>query len=170
MKSNFLLIAVFLFCNTAIAVNPAVEGISRYNAKKILLPVGSTERTISLFGFSQLNVKEYEKLADVKLGFFNRLVFRKANKQLRKSILPDGTITNKKLNNFLAGPDDDKTKGFHVEGFALGFFLGFIGVAIAYLAFKDEAKKNRIKWAWLGMAIATVLAAIFIVALVAAIA
>jgi hypothetical protein len=32
----------------------------------------------------------------------------------------------------------------------LGFLLGLIGVLIAYLI-KDDKKRNRVKWAWLGL-------------------
>ena len=53
----------------------------------------------------------------------------------------------------------DGRSGFNPGGFALGFFAGLIGVLIAYLI-KDDHKKNRTKWAWLGLGIAVVLTAL----------
>ena len=37
----------------------------------------------------------------------------------------------------------------HLGGFALGFFIGLIGVLIAYII-EDDYKRNRVKWAWIG--------------------
>ena len=38
--------------------------------------------------------------------------------------------------------------GFHFGGFALGFFLGILGVGIAYWTGGSDDMK---KWAWIGM-------------------
>ena len=47
--------------------------------------------------------------------------------------------------------DGDHSTGFHVGGFLLGFFLGLIGIVIAYVAGgDDDVKRNRAKWAWIG--------------------
>ncbi len=51
-------------------------------------------------------------------------------------------------------------------GFLLGFFLGLIGVLIAYLAFKDESK--TIRGAWWGFGVAALLSIILIVVVLAA--
>lgn len=40
------------------------------------------------------------------------------------------------------------SSGFNIGGFALGFFLGLIGVLIAYVFIKDA---NLIKWSWIGL-------------------
>lgn len=38
--------------------------------------------------------------------------------------------------------------GFHFGGFALGFFMGILGVGIAYWTGGSD---DMIKWAWIGM-------------------
>ena len=55
----------------------------------------------------------------------------------------------------------DGTTGFHSGGFFLGLLVGLIGVIIAYII-KDEKKKNRVKWAWIGWGVWVVIALILI--------
>ncbi|MEO6219018.1 MAG: hypothetical protein ABIO81_01225, partial [Ginsengibacter sp.] len=97
------------------------------------------------------------------LNFFDRLGFNLAQKKLRRSINADGTIDNKKLNRFL--DQGDHSTGFHIGGFLLGFFLGLIGVLIAYVAGgDDDVKRNRAKWAWIGLGISVVISLIVVLA------
>ena len=77
------------------------DGGKQPNAKEIMLPIGKTGKTVSLFDFSKLSANEYEKLANAKLGFFNKIAYKIAMKKLRKSIAADGTITDKKLRKLL---------------------------------------------------------------------
>jgi hypothetical protein len=51
-------------------------------------------------------------------------------------------------------------------GFVLGFFLGLIGVLIAYLAFEDETK--TIKGSWWGFGVWAIIVIITVVAVIAA--
>ena len=101
---------------------------------------------------SSITVKDFEKLTGKHLNFIDRIGFKAGQKKLRKSISADGTINNKRLMKFVNG-DGDHSTGFHLGGFALGFFLGLIGVVIAYVAFgDDDVKRNRVKWSWIGAA------------------
>lgn len=168
MKKLITLILSIAAINIAIAVTPLVDNPTASNANNIMLPIGKTGNTISLSDFSTLKTKEYAKLANVKLGFIERIFYKLSMKKLRKSIAADGTITNKKLLQLFS--PDDRERGFNAEGFGLGFLLGFVGIAIAYLAFKDDERKNRIKWAWLGAAAAMVLGLILLFALIALLA
>lgn len=161
MKKILILFVAF---SLVAATSFASSGFS-YLPKKasdVYLPVGSGGQKISLFDLSRIDVKEFETLSGRHLNFFDRLGFKIAQKKLRKSINSDGTIDNKRLNKLLA--EGDGTTGFHLGGFALGFFLGFIGVLLAYVVFKDDKKKNRIKWSWIGCAIFVVLDIILIAA------
>jgi hypothetical protein len=88
-----------------------------------------------------------QTLTERKMNFTERISFRIAQKKLRKNIAADGTIEKKKLEKFFLKRSGET--GFHVGGFALGFFLGLIGVLIAYLI-NDDYKRNRVKWAWIG--------------------
>lgn len=116
----------------------------------------TANKQISLMELSTMKVKDYEKLTGQHLNFFQKISFKSNQKQIKKSIAADGTITNKEL--IKATSASDLTAGFHLGGFALGLFLGPIGVLIAYLIKGDPAvDKNRIKWSWIGFAVAFLL-------------
>lgn len=162
MKKLIAFVLSIAVLNMSIAVTPPADGVNPMNASTILIPVGKTGQTISLMEFSKLKPAEYEKLAKVKLGFFDRIAYKMAMKKLRKSIDKNGNITNKKVAKMFTKPVDGDS-GFHAGGFALGFLLGLIGVLIAYVAFNDDYKSNRVKWSWLGLLTAVVLSIILLV-------
>lgn len=161
MKKFFILFASFFLFTTSFA-SSGFSFVPK-KASDVYLPIGSGGQKISLLDLSKIDVKEFETLSGRHLNFFDRLGFKFAQKKLRKSINDDGTINNKRLNKFLA--EGDHSKGFHLGGFALGFFLGLIGVLIAYII-NDDYKKNRVKWAWIGLGIFVVLYLILILALI----
>jgi hypothetical protein len=131
---------------------------SKLDASAILIPIGKNGQTVSLMDLSRMKVKELEAVTGEKMKLVDKIGFLAAQKQLRNSINADGTISSKKLEKVAAKADGDS--GFHLGGFALGFLLGLIGVLIAYLI-KDDKKKNRVKWAWLGLLAGVVLWLIF---------
>jgi hypothetical protein len=161
MKPIFTLFVAFSFAATGFATS----GFSFLpkKASEVYLPIGSTGQKISLLDLSKIDVRSFETLSGRHLNFFDRLGFKLAQKKLRKSINADGTIDNKKLNKFL--DQGDHSTGFHLGGFALGFFVGLIGVLIAYLI-NDENKKNRVKWAWIGFGIIFILSLILLIVIV----
>jgi len=132
-------------------------------ASEIFFPVGKTGQKISLLDLSKINIKDFEKLRGKKLDFFDRLSFKAAQKKVRSGINHDGTISNKRVENFLNQRSGET--GFHIGGFALGFFLGAIGIVIAYVL-NDDYKRNRVKWAWIGFGTFLVLYIALIVAIV----
>ena len=81
----------------------------------------------------KMSVKDYEALSEKKMNFTERLAFK---------------ITKKRFEKKLKMGDGSSSSGFNIGGFALGFFLGLIGVLIAYLFIKDD---NLRKWAWIGV-------------------
>jgi hypothetical protein len=99
-------------------------------ATEIYIPV-TANKQISLMELSTMKVKDYENLSGKRLNFFQKIAFKNNQKQLRKSIAADGTIKNDEL--VKSASASDLTTGFHLGGFALGLFLGPIGVLIAYL-------------------------------------
>jgi hypothetical protein len=151
MKKIIALMLTAGVLNVGIAVTPSVDGAKPIKATAIMIPVGKTGKEISLADFSKLSAREYEKMANVKLNFFDRMKYNHEMKKLRNSIAEDGTIKNKKMVETLRSSGSDFTEDFHLGGAALGLFLGPIGVLIAYLI-NDDNKSVRIKWAWLGFA------------------
>jgi hypothetical protein len=160
MKPIFTLFVAFSLVTTSFGSSGFF--VLPKKASDVYLPIGSAGQKISLLDLSKIDVKAFETLSGRHLHFFDRLGFKLAQKKLRKSINADGSIDNKKLNKFL--DQGDHSTGFHLGGFALGFFVGLIGVLIAYLI-NDDNKRNRVKWAWIGFGIFVVLYIILIIAL-----
>jgi len=148
-------ITLFLVSLFIVVVSFAATGASTppLKANELFIPVGKDGKTISLLELSQIKTKDFEKLTGKKMNFFDRLKFKLAQRDLRRGIRADGTVINKRFEKLLA---IDGTTGFHLGGFALGFFLGLIGVLIAYLI-NDEKKQNRVKWSWIGLGVAVII-------------
>lgn len=157
MKKLFIFFIVLVTSNWTIA---SVNIIALHpKASEIFLPVGKTGKNISLLDISQIKIKDYEKLSGEKMNFFQRIGFKITQGQLRKSINKNGYFSNRKSEIFFTRAIEGK-RGFHAGGFFLGFFSWFMlfigGIVIAYLI-KDDKRKSRIKWAWIGFASAFVL-------------
>ena len=140
---------------TTVAPAPAT-----LKAADILLPIGSTGKTVNLQELSTMNTADLEKMTGKKMSLFQRMEIKMAQRKLRHSINADGTLKNKKL-AMMAGKEIDGETGFHLGGFALGFLLGLIGVLIAYLI-NDEKHSNRVKWSWIGLGVIVVIVLISI--------
>lgn len=147
MRRIILLCLSFLLLTVSFATSTPVEKPARKNTRDMLIPLGNGQQ-ISVWELSRISVKDAQTLTGKKMKFFDRIGFRIAQRQLRKSINPDGTMRSKKAEKALKQMDG--STGFHIGGFALGFLLGLIGVLIAYLI-NDEYKSNRTKWAWIGV-------------------
>ena len=159
-KILFLGTALFLYSFTF-----AVANVERPNLKadKVFIPIGKTGQKISYAQLATISLKDLQALTGKKMNFIQRFNFRIAQSKIRKSFAPDGTIKNKKIQKMFSRAGDGST-GFHIGGFALGFFVGIIGVLIAYLI-NDDYKRNRVKWAWIGFAIFIALWLILVAAL-----
>lgn len=161
-----LIMALSIFTASFAGTNsmvPAAKKPVTLNAADVLIPIGTTGKTVSLLDLSQMKVKELEALTGQKLKLADKVGFKLAQKQLSKTINLDGTLNSKKLSKMAAKAEDGS--GFHLGGFALGFLLGLIGVLIAYLI-NDDKKHARVKWAWLGLATFVVLYLLLIIALI----
>jgi hypothetical protein len=158
MKKTFILLALSLLLGSTFATAPIAPPL---NASTIMLPVGKNGEKMSLHELAYIKPREFAKVSGRHMNFFDRAGFTIAQKKLRNSIRPDGTIDNKKMDKIAAAMAGDT--GFHLGGFALGFLLGLIGVLIAYLI-KDDYKPNRVKWAWIGFGVGLVLYLIIVLA------
>ena len=159
MKKFLLLSAAIFLLTAGFATNNAAKKPA-IKASEVYLPIGNTGQKISLLDLSRMTVKDVQNFTGKKMSFADRMMFKAAQRQLKKSISPDGTIDNKRLAK--AAKKSDGTTGFHLGGFALGLLLSIIGVLIAYLI-NDDKKSNRVKWAWIGFAVWLVIWLIFVV-------
>lgn len=154
MKKLLLLAAAFAVMTSSFASVTPTTDLPK-NASQMFMPIGKTGQSISLKDLAEISVADYEKLSGKEMKFMQKLAFKKGQKKLKKSMNADGTLTEKgakRLAPYFAGET-----GVHLGGLALGFFLGFIGILLAYVAFDDDYKKNRIKWAWIGLGLSVVL-------------
>ena len=153
MKKGFFLIMTLFVLSFSFAAS-TVNKLPPLMAKDILIPIGNTGQKVSLLDLSRMSVKDVESFTGKKMNLVDRLGFLAAQHKLRMSINHDGTLDSKKFEKGLK--KSDVTSGFHLGGFALGFFLTIIGVLIAYLI-NDDKKAARVKWAWIGFAISLVI-------------
>jgi hypothetical protein len=147
MRKIILLLLVVAFMVPVMAASPSssVKPGPR-KAADIMLPVGNTGNVVSLQQLADMKPSEYARLSGTKMSVTDRIGFWMAQRQLRHSINADGTVNNEKLAGMIRHGGGG---GFHLGGFALGFFLGLIGVIIAYVI-RDEMRPRRTKWAWIG--------------------
>lgn len=168
---KFLSLAIAFSILTQCSVSAAVVAPSKpappktvapLMASDIRIPIGKTGKTVSLLELSNMKVDDLEHLTGEKMGWLKRMEFKLALRKLRHSIKPDGTVDRKSLARLRGGYYDDDGS-FHIGGFALGFFVGLIGVLIAYLI-NDDYHHRRVKWAWIGFGCFAVLYLILVIA------
>ncbi|HEY6505521.1 MAG TPA: hypothetical protein VIZ28_16215 [Chitinophagaceae bacterium] len=122
-------------------------------AGEVYIVVGKNGEKVSLLELSRMKASDVQELTGNKMKFFDKVGFSVAQRKLRQSINSDGTFNDKRIEKMMKkSKSSDVTTGFHLGGFALGFFLTVIGVLIAYLI-NDEKKATRVKWAWIGFGV-----------------
>jgi hypothetical protein len=147
MKGKIILVVVLAICfNDSFASVSVI--VPHLNANEIYITVGKPGKTISLMTLSRINIRDLELLRGEKMKLLDQLSFKIAQKKLRNNINSDGTLNRRRLVKLLE--KESTGKGGSIGGFALGSLLGPVGVLLAYL-FKDPNKKNRVKWAWIGL-------------------
>jgi hypothetical protein len=149
-KILLIIVSVFMMSASFASVIPAAE--IPVNAYSVQVPAGKSGNSISLMALSSISVTEYEKLSGKEMKFFQKTAFKKAQRMLKKNISADGTINRKDVEKFARFSYGEG--GFHLGGFLLGLFLGPIGVLLTYIAWNDDYKSDRRKWAWYGFGIA----------------
>ena len=159
MKKILFLFAALSMLSLSFATT-TVEVPKKLRADQIFLPAGKAGQQISLAQLATISLKDLQLMTGRKMNFVERVSIKAAQLKLRNSIDKDGTINSKKLEKYMKKARGGET-GFHFGGFALGFLLGLIGVLVAYLI-NDDFKKNRVKWAWIGLGIAVVISLVLI--------
>lgn len=138
MKKILVVIAVLFSVNISFAAFTVLQPVANH-----VVETKAQRERATMEMVTKMSVKDYEVLTGKKMNFAQRLGFKITKKRFEKKLAMAESITD----------------GFNIGGFALGFFLGLIGVLIAYIASKD---KNLRKWSWIG------LGAILVIVLVAA--
>ena len=159
MKKIFTIlmaIGLFLPAIATSALNPTPNAVK---ASEIMVPIAKG-KVISFQDLAYIKVSDFEKVTGKKMSLFKKMQFKVAQRKMRSSINDDGSLSNKKMEKAFRDEMSGST-GFHLGGFALGLFLFVIGVLIAYLI-DDDKKANRIKWSWIGAAVALIFGFIFI--------
>ncbi len=93
----------------------------------------------------KMNSREFAEVIGHKLSLKEKVVFRIAQRELRKEIKREGIQSDATLDVQQMMADGEKN--FYFGGFILGLLLGLIGVLIAYLMKKDKA---FIRSTWIG--------------------
>lgn len=158
MKKVFTSVIAFLVLTVSFAAKPNSNPTPLY-ASQIMFPVGKAGQKISLLELSTISKVNLETITGKKMSGAESFAFKSAQRKMNRGINSEGVVTSKRMKKmFYAGET-----GFHFGGFALGFFVGLTGVLIAYLI-KDDYKRNRVKWAWIGFGIGLVLAIVLLAA------
>ena len=160
MKKSLFLFTTLL-CLASSFASSTILSPEKLKATEIYFPIGKTGKKISLMDLSTISMDSLQSLTGRKLNFGEKISFRSAQRKLKRGIAPDGTIEKTRIARFFEKRGGEY--GFHLGGFALGFFLGLIGLLIAYLI-KDDYKQNRVKWAWIGFGIIVLIDVILIIA------
>jgi hypothetical protein len=153
-KILFLGTALFVFTASFAAANVELPTL---RADQMFFPVGKTGQKISYAQLATISLKDLQSLTGKKMNFVERLNFKLAQSRMKRSIATDGTIKNKRIVKFFTKRGTGPDSGFHGLGFILGFFLSFLGVVLAYVINDDDDKRNRIKWAWIGLGVGAAL-------------
>ncbi len=159
MKKVFTSVIALLVLTVSFAAKPNSNPTPVY-ASQIMFPVGTAGQKISLLELSTISKVNLEKITGKTMSGAESFAFKSAQRKMNRGINSEGVVTSKKMKKmFYAGET-----GFHFGGFALGLFVGLTGVLIAYLI-KDDFKRNRVKWAWIGFGVGLVLAILLLAAL-----
>lgn len=100
---------------------------------------------VTVDALMKMNSREFAEVIGHKLSLKEKIVFRIAQRELRKEIKREGIQSDATLDVQQMMADGEKS--FYFGGFILGLLLGLIGVLIAYLMKKDKA---FIRSTWIG--------------------
>ncbi len=100
---------------------------------------------VTVDALMKMNSREFAEVIGHQLSLKEKIVFRIAQRELRKEIKREGIQSDATLDVQQMMADGEKS--FYFGGFILGLLLGLIGVLIAYLMKKDKA---FIRSTWIG--------------------
>lgn len=115
--------------------------------------------TVTVDAMLKMNSREFAEVIGHKLSLKEKIVFRIAQRELRKEVKHAGIQSDASLD--LQQMMAEGEKNFYFGGFILGLLLGLIGVLIAYLMKKDKA---FIRSTWIGWGVWVALLVILLAA------
>jgi len=159
MKKAIVSLVLVVLCTTGYSYSKPTsvpESHFPINSREVFIPVGNTGHLISLMDLSEISVKDFEKLSGKKMKFADKVKFKLGQRELRKKINEDGTFNSKKFENYFEASQKSRSTGISWAGLALGLFLSFVGVLIAYLITDKQGDRRMITWAWIGAIISLI--------------
>lgn len=166
MTKKFLVLAMAFFAFIAVNAFSVVDPSNKAPlASEIMVPINKSGKLISLAELATISPKKFAEYTGKKMTLAEKVALKISQRQLRSSINADGTVNSAKLKKFSKKAGGG---GLHGGGFALGFFLGLIGVLLAYVVFDDENKQRRIKGSWIGLIAAVVFYLVLVLAVFSA--
>lgn len=126
MKKMFTLFAALAVVISSFAAT-VVETPSK-KASEIFVPIGKKGAKISVLDLSRISVKDFQTISGRHLKLSEKIGFKVVQRELRKSISPNGTIEKTKLLKALkAGkPASEQSRKY------LRLTLIFLGLAVAF--------------------------------------
>ncbi len=145
----------------------AVCSISAH-AGMIYVPANSTDnakagKTSAANVLGQLDAKTFlaltpakvQQLTGTRLNFGQKVTLKMAQLEVKKQLKKGKTVNMAEMGKKAGG-------GINFLWLVVGFFLGWIGVLIAYLT-REGSDDNRVKSAWIGFGISALLVILFYV-------
>jgi len=160
MKKTLAIILLF-------SLHPCLHASSNLTFKppmrnEAIIPLPGTKKLITVDEFLKLTPRAFKELTGKKMNVIQRIDFSLSKHFLKRMIHKDGSLNKEQLNRRgLFG-----NWQWHWGGFALGFFLSFLGPIIA-LFFNDDYKWDRF-WTAFHTALWVALILIIIAAVAAA--
>ena len=155
-KSLAFFVAVILMISSSFGAFVSSSKTVSNKASDVYFSLGKSGNKVSLLELTTMTADQLQTVTGKKMNLFEKLSLKIAQKKLKKLINEDGTVDMKTFEKLTSPGDvEEMTKGFNIGGFALGFFLTFIGVIIAYLI--DGKGSSLVKWAWIGAACSAVI-------------
>lgn len=162
MKFLFTSFSILLFATVAMGSHVLSKNTSgqAFNLKTDL-------PTLSISGLnpeqlSAISIPALEFKTGRKLNLWQKVSFKLAQKKLKKQLGQSQDLQKPAQQE----DEEDRTKGFHMLGFILGFFLGPLGIILSYFIDKEEERANRVKWAFIGWGVSTILVLLLYVGLI----
>ena len=131
-----LALFVFFVCNSFASENSII--LPKKKASEILIAVGKSGQKVSLTDLTHMKAKDYEAMTGKKLNLVDKIGLKLSQRELKKTINPDGTLNQKKmemLNRKMARMSEQGHHYLHlfILFLALAVGLAIIGIFVPFV-------------------------------------